>query len=110
MNISSIIIKTNNLEETSIKLNAIDGVEVHLKDGSTIIATIEANSIEEEINILHIIESTKGVISATMHYSYFEDELKNEISNIQLNVPKVLNDNTPIESMKYYGNIYKKVN
>lgn len=109
MNISSIIIKARDIDDTSRRLDKIDGVEVHLKEDVTIIAVIEAENIEKEIATLKLIESTPGVISATMHYSYFEDELRDEINNINKQMPEILNnDNTPVESIQYYGNIYKK--
>lgn len=105
MNISSIIIKSKDIESTAQKLAKINSVEIALKEDSTIIAVIEAESTEMEVSILKQIESVDGVISAQMHYCYFEDELSDEIKNMDFGVPKILNDNTPIEKVRYSGSV-----
>ncbi|MDE6885570.1 MAG: chaperone NapD [Helicobacteraceae bacterium] len=108
MNISSIIIKTlaKDLESCAKNLSKINGVEIALKEDSTIIAVIEAENVNEEVKLLKEIESTNGVISASMHYSYFEDELKDEISNMSKDLPKVLNDeNIPLKNIRYTGSV-----
>ena len=107
MNISSIIINTNDLERTSANLRQIDGVEVALMEGSTIIATIEAEDTSGEIALLEQIEKTQGVISAAMHYTYFEDDLRDEIAQMNSdNAPAMLNDDSiPIEQMPYSGSV-----
>ena len=107
MNISSIIINTNDLERTSANLNAIEGVEVALMEGNTIIATIEAEDTSGEIALLERIEKTQGVISAAMHYTYFEDDLRDEIAQMNsADAPDKLNDDSiPIEQMPYSGSV-----
>ena len=107
MNISSIIINTNDLERTADNLRQIDGVEVALMEGNTIIATIEAEDTSGEIALLEQIEKTRGVISAAMHYTYFEDDLRDEIANMNSdNAPAMLNDDSiPIEQMPYSGSV-----
>ena len=107
MNISSIIINTNDLECTSANLNAIEGVEVALMEGNTIIATIEAEDTSGEIALLERIEKTQGVISAAMHYTYFEDDLRDEIAQMNsAEAPEKLNDDSiPIEQMPYSGSV-----
>lgn len=107
MNISSIIINTNDLERTSKNLSAIDGVEVALAENNTIIAVIEAEDTSGEIALLERIEKTQGVISAAMHYTYFEDDLRSEIANMNsAQAPEMLNDESiPIEKMPYSGSV-----
>lgn len=107
MNISSIIINTNDLESTSANLNKIEGVEVALAENNTIIAVIEAEDTSGEIALLEQIEKTQGVISAAMHYTYFEDDLRNEIANMNnTQAPEMLNDDSiPIEKMRYTGSV-----
>lgn len=107
MNISSIIITTNDLERTSENLSAIDGVEVALMEGNTIIAVIEAEDTSGEIALLEKIQKSQGVISAAMHYTYFEDDLRSEIANMNsAQAPEMLNDESiPIEKMRYTGNV-----
>lgn len=107
MNISSIIINTNDLERTSENLSKIKGVEVALMEGNTIIAVIEAEDTSGEIALLERIEKTQGVISAAMHYTYFEDDLRDEIANMNsTQAPEMLNDESiPIEKMRYTGSV-----
>ncbi|RAX54037.1 hypothetical protein CCY99_04980 [Helicobacter sp. 16-1353] len=113
MNISSIIIKTlvKNREKCADNLSKIDGVEVALSQDSTIIVTIEAPSTNEEIEIFKKIEATDGVIAASMHYTYFEDELKEEIKNMNDEFTHILNDDSiPIEQVKYTGSVNYMMN
>ncbi len=108
MNISSIIIKIKeyNMDYCKEQLKKISGVEVSIIEGDTIIAVIEAKDTNEEIKILKEIECTEGVLSAAMHYTYFEDELRDEIKNMQKDVPHILNDDTiPIDKVRYSGSI-----
>ncbi|MGX2981965.1 chaperone NapD [Helicobacter sp. 23-1045] len=107
MNISSIIIKANDLERTADNLRKIEGVEVALMEGNTIIATIEAEDTSGEIALLEKIEKTQGVISAAMHYTYFEDDLRDEIAQMNsTEAPEKLNDDSiPIEQMPYSGSV-----
>lgn len=107
MNISSIIINTNDLERTSENLSAIDGVEVALMEGNTIIAVIEAEDTSGEIALLEKIQKSQGVISAAMHYTYFEDDLRSEIANMNsAQAPEMLNDESiPADKMPYSGSV-----
>ncbi|RDU63477.1 chaperone NapD [Helicobacter sp. MIT 14-3879] len=112
MNISSIIIKVlpKNLQSTSLKLSKIDGVEVALKENNTIIVVIEAEDTNKEVEILRKIEQTNGVISASMHYSYFEDSLRDEISSMNSNLDILNDDKISIEEVKYTGSINYMMN
>lgn len=102
MNISSIVIKSNEPESCAQRLNAIEGVEVALIEGETIIATIEAQDTSGEIKLLGEIEHTEGVLSAAMHYTYFEDDLRDEISKMTDSASEILNNE---EAPKYGGNV-----
>lgn len=105
MNISSIIIKTHDIKSTSENLAKIKGVEVALAQDSTIIATIEAKDTNGEIALLEKIQQTDGVISATMHYTYFEDNLRNEIAKMNAQIAPDKLNNLPLESLKYSGSV-----
>lgn len=107
MNISSIIINTNDLERTSENLSAIDGVEVALAENNTIIAVIEAEDTSGEIALLERIQKTQGVISAAMHYTYFKDDLRSEIANMNSkSAPEMLNDESiPFDKIPYSGSV-----
>lgn len=111
MNISSIIIKTKKLSKCKDELSKINGVEIALFEGDTIIVVIQANDINEEIEIFNKIEKTKYVISASMHYSYIEDELRDDLLNMKNNTDEILNDNSiPINKMQYSGSLYAIMN
>lgn len=107
MNISSIIIQTNDAKKTSENLAKINGVEVAIVENSTIIATLEAENTNEEIALLEKISQTNGVISAAMHYTYFEDTLRDEIArmNDKEAANKLNDDNLPLESLTYSGSV-----
>lgn len=110
MNISSVIVKTNNLEKCKETLEKIDGVEVALYEDSTIIATIEANDVNEEISIFNAIENATYVVSASMHYSYIEDELQDDLMKMK-DITDTLNDDSiPINQIKYNGSVYNMMN
>lgn len=86
MNISSVIVKIDkeSIEEIVQNIAKIEFVEIGLisKENSVIIIAIECERVEQELKILKLIEQTKGVISASMHYSYIEDELTTDIQNL----------------------------
>lgn len=111
MNISSVIIKTNDLSKCKEELSKIDGAEVALSENNTIIVVIQAEDVNQEIEIFNKIEKTKHVISASMHYSYIEDELRDDLANMNNSVNEILNDNsTPINKMQYSGSLYAMMN
>lgn len=107
MNISSIIIKANQEKWENIlsAINTIKNTEValHEKDKGIIIATIEADNTQEEIQALKEIQQISGVLSADMHLTYSESDLKN--CKIDANKIAELIDTTPVESMRYSGDI-----
>lgn len=111
MNISSVIIKTNDLSNCKDELSKIDGLEVALSENNTIIAVIQAEDVNKEIEVFNKIEKTKYVISASMHYSYIEDELRNDLANMNNGANEILNDDsTPINKMQYSGSLYAMMN
>ena len=114
MNISSIIIKTNDKYYSQVftKLAEADFCEIHFHDNNKIIVTIEGVSTDEEISKLKKIELIKGVVSAEMVFAYSEDELEIEREKIEMadNVPHWLNDETVMaEQIKYKGDLKKKI-
>ena len=111
MNISSVIIKTKDLANAKNELSKIEGLEVALSQDNTIIAVIQAEDVNEEIEIFNKVERAKYIISASMHYSYMEDELRNDLANMNDTAGEILNDDsTPIGKMKYSGSIYAMMN
>lgn len=111
MNISSVIIKTleDKKEQCIDSLSKIKGVEVSLVEGTTIIIVIQANDTNQEVEIYRQVERTDGVISASMHYTYFEDELRDEIANMTSQSQTILNDDN-IKQIKYGGDVNTLLN
>lgn len=108
MNISSVIVNVSEKKAAKCKENLakIKGVEIGIVEGSTIILSVEAESTDEEVAIYRQIERTDGVISAAMHYAYFEDELRDEMKNMSENSQEILNDDEiPLENLKYSGSV-----
>ena len=46
-----------------------------------------------------------------MHYSYIEDELRDDLANMKNDTDEILNDDTtPIDTMQYSGSVYAMIN
>lgn len=107
MNISSIIIKASpeNWEEKLQKINALPSTNTELEDKTKgiIIATIEAQNAQEEIQILKQINLIDGISSADMHLTYSENELKD--CKMKAEEIAELIDEKPLEEMKYSGDV-----
>ncbi|STP13008.1 periplasmic nitrate reductase subunit NapD [Helicobacter mustelae] len=107
MNISSIIIKADSSAWESLlqEISQIPHVEIalHQKDRGIMIATIEAENTQQELEALKKIQILKGVFSAEMHLTYSEGDLKNYKLDMQ-KIAKFI-DTTPAELMKYGGDI-----
>lgn len=112
MNISSVIISVKgDLEKTSQEIDAMQGCEVHLKsqEKGILIAVIEAESVQEEMQILEQINSLAQVIEAHLHYSYAEDELEMARQNLSNEISPILDDETPLEEVHYSGSVYHQM-
>jgi len=86
MNVSGIVIKTKpeHMQEVMDKVNAIDLCEVHFFDpNGQIIATIEGNSIDAQMERLKLIQGVPHVFTANLAYTYCEDELTRAIGQIK---------------------------
>ncbi len=114
MNISGILIQIspNYIDLIISQINEFQGCEYHVHDEmGKIVATIQAETTDEEINYLKKIQQLPHVISAEMVFSYSEDELENLRENIesQVIVPEWLNDpNIMAEQIEYHGDLKKK--
>ena len=110
MNISSIVVSTlpENSEEVIRLLKEGDFCEFHHYEDGKIIVTIEGDDVSDEIKKLRLIEQTPNVISASMVYSFCEDELEAEKEKLQKfgDFPEWLNDeNLDAKEIKYTGNL-----
>jgi nitrate reductase NapD len=97
MNVSSIAVKTKpeHMEEVMQLINSIDFCEVHFHhaDGK-IVATVEGQSIDEQMQYLKQIENIPHVYSTSLVYSYCEGELIDAFEGI-----KNKNDSIPDKLM-----------
>ncbi len=110
MNISSIVVNTlpENSNEIIELLKEGEFCEFHLYENGKIIVTIEGEDVSEEIRKLRLIEQTPNVISASMVYSFCEDELEQEKKKLIAfaDFPEWLNDeNIEAKDIKYNGNL-----
>lgn len=112
MNISSAIVYTKDAKNVVRGIGEIAGCEVHLCDADKgiIIVSIEAESVEKEMEILECINRLDGVVEANMHYSYSEEELERARANISSEVSPILDEQTPLEQVRYSGSVYNQMN
>ncbi|WP_163565453.1 chaperone NapD [Helicobacter suis] len=105
MNISSVIVKVNvETFEASLKaIQAISHVEVPTfdRDKGILIALIEADNVQEELEANKAIEQAVGVLSAHMHYSYAEDD--QQALGLQEIIQKIQDSDT--KSVRYSGDV-----
>ncbi len=86
MNVSSIVVKTttDRLQEVMDTINTYKLCEVHFYDSEgRIVATIEGDSIDEQMKRLREIQAIPFVFSASLAYSYCADELKRALGEIK---------------------------
>ena len=90
MNVSSIVVKTTaeHLQKVMDIINTYELCEVHFCDpDGRIVATIEGESISEQMDRMKIIQSIPFVFSANLSYSYCEDELAKSLEEIEGHKP-----------------------
>ena len=86
MNVSSIVVKTTPeyMQEVMDNINKVDSCEVHFNDADgRIVVTIEGDSINEQMDRMKKIQKIPFVFSASVAYSYCEDELISMIAQIK---------------------------
>jgi len=111
MNLSSIVINISVTKVTEIQQKLKNLCEVHHSQGNKLIAIIEAETTDEEIKIIRLIENVDGVKSVEMAFSYSENELEKIRKDIELqdDVPKWLNDDSiSAKQIDYHGDLKKK--
>lgn len=111
MNISSIIVYTNNFDKTIEDLDKIEKCEIGLanKEKQIIIAVIEAENVQAEMEVLSQIQALEEVIEANMHFSYAQDEIQEAMENISTEVPNILSDEVSIDEVRYSGSVYNQM-
>ena len=86
MNVSSVIVRAakENIESVINKINAVDFCEVHFFDsGGKIVATIEGESINDQMERMKMIQSLPDVFSVNLSYSYCEEEITGAIGDMK---------------------------
>lgn len=111
MNISSIIIHVSNPQKVKEEIAKIKGCEIALSDEQkqVMIAVIEAENVNAEMEILGQISSIDGVIEANMHYSYAEEELEKAREEISTEISKNLSDEVGVDEISYSGSVYNQM-
>jgi len=114
MNISSVVVKVlpeYSQEVINCFLNS-NFCEFHHYEDGNIIVTIEGVNVDAEIEKMKKIEKTEHVISASLVYSYLEDEIVDKTNNVEISedLPSWLNDETmDARNIPYGGDIKKKI-
>ena len=114
MNVSGILVqaKAENVEDVVKRLEDSGICDVYTHDElGRIIVTIDGDGIDEEIEKLNELQKIDGVITADMHYSYSEDELKKAREDFALGdeVPEMLkDDDLRAQDIVYHGDLRKK--
>ncbi len=111
MNVSSIVIKIDP-DKAELLLTQLEGLcEIHHQEGAKLIATIEQDTIDDEIRIIRAIEKIDGVSAVEMAFSYSETELEKIRNDVELSgeVPEWLNDDSvTAKQINYQGDLKKK--
>jgi len=86
VNVSGIVVRTTkeHLQEVIENINSIGLCEVHFHNPEgKIVATIEGESINDQMERFKLIQSVPFVLSAAFSFSYCEDELKGALGEIE---------------------------
>lgn len=111
MNISSIVLHVTpeKTDEVIARIKKEDVCEYHLHDeAGKIIVTIEGANIEEELEKFQYLKHQPDVLSASMAFSYSENELEEARDNLESvdTLPEWLNDeNAKLRDIKYNGDL-----
>ena len=108
MHISSILItaKTIHHQELIKNISNIKYCSVELVEDEKIIAIIESDTLDNELNAYKELEKLKNIISINMIFSY-QDDLDD--SKIHGNIPKSLKEQLDAKDIKYFGNVNDKI-
>ena len=99
MNVSGVLVvaPADRLDAVGGALSLIAGVDVHHVHAETgrLVATIEAETVDEEVQILRRIKTLDGVILAEMVHHHFEDNPV--VTPDSETLPAMLRDDIPYE-------------
>jgi nitrate reductase NapD len=78
MVISSYVLESvpGRCERAIAEVSGLAGVEIHHREGNTLVVTIEAESLDETYAIATSLTQTKNILSTNLVYCNFEDEYR----------------------------------
>ena len=110
MNISSIIIYTNNeanLQNLADDVAKMEFCEVVAAQDNKIVATIQTDTLDQELNAFKTIQAMQGVSDVAMIYSYQDlDEQIDAANNNDIeSIMQKIDDEPEIKNIKYGGHL-----
>ncbi|MBQ3674588.1 MAG: chaperone NapD [Campylobacter sp.] len=110
MNISSIIIYTNNevnLQNLADNVAKMEFCEVVAAQDNKIVATIQTDTLDQELNAFKTIQAMQGVSDVAMIYSYQDlDEQIDAANNNDIeSIMQKIDDEPGIKNIKYGGHL-----
>ena len=110
MNISSIIIYTNNevnLQNLADNVAKMEFCEVVAAQDNKIVATIQTDALDQELNAFKTIQAMQGVSDVAMIYSYQDlDEQIDAANNNDIeSIMQKIDDEPEIKNIKYGGHL-----
>lgn len=110
MNISSVIIYTNNetnLQNLADFVAKIEFCEVVAAQDNKIVATIQTDTLDQELGAFKTIQALDGVSDVAMIYSYqdLDEEIANANNNDIVSIMQKIDDEPEIKNIKYGGHL-----
>ncbi|MDA3056255.1 MULTISPECIES: chaperone NapD [unclassified Campylobacter] len=110
MNISSIIIYTNNevnLQNLADNVAKMEFCEVVAAQDNKIVATIQTDTLDQELNTFKTIQAMQGVSDVAMIYSYqdLDEQIEAANNNDIESIMQKIDDEPEIKNIKYGGHL-----
>lgn len=110
MNISSIIIYTNNevnLQNLADNVAKMEFCEVVAAQDNKIVATIQTDTLDQELNAFKTIQAMQGVSDVAMIYSYqdLDEQIEAANNNDIESIMQKIDDEPEIKNIKYGGHL-----
>ena len=110
MNISSVIIYTNNevnLENLAKIVGEIEFCEVVAAQDGKIVATIQTDTLDQELGAFKTMQALNGVSDVAMIYSYqdLDEQIEAANNNDIQSIMQKIDDEPEIKNIKYGGHL-----
>ena len=110
MNISSILIYTNNevnLQNLADNVAKMEFCEVVAAQDNKIVATIQTDTLDQELNAFKTIQAMQGVSDVAMIYSYqdLDKQIDAANNNDIESIMQKIDDEPEIKNIKYGGHL-----